>query len=158
MILTAMLHRVWLCGYVIYASENFIVIALGYVSHANFEDTSAASPDIQHILASAQKHNSANNVTGMLVSDGKRFLQILEGDEASVIGTYLRIANDSRHRMVESLGFIPIEKRHFSAWKMRYGDIPVTKIPQSSGASDLPAPAKDDRLADLLKELAAKPA
>jgi hypothetical protein len=141
-------------------SKNYpgvhFVIALGYVSHANFEDTSPNSPEIAAILASAHKHNSVNNVTGMLVSDGKRFLQILEGDEASVIGTYLRIANDSRHRLVESLGFIPIEKRHFSAWKMRYGDLPATKIPESCGASNLPAPAKDGRLAGLLKELASK--
>jgi Sensors of blue-light using FAD len=134
-----------------------VLIALGYVSHANFEDASAASPDIQNILASAQKHNSANNVTGVLVSDGKRFLQILEGDEASVIGTYLRISNDSRHRMVESLGFISIETRHFPAWKMQFGVIPETKIPVHVGRTNLPSPAKDDQLSKLIQELVAKP-
>ncbi len=132
------------------------MIALGYVSHANFDDTSEGSAQIASILASAHKHNSANNVTGMLVSDGKRFLQILEGDEASVIGTYLRIANDQRHRMVESLGYIPIKERFFASWKMGYGDVPATKIPPCNGASNLPAPAKDGRLAELLKELAGK--
>jgi hypothetical protein len=130
------------------------VIALGYVSHANFEDTSADSADITAILASACKHNTVNNVTGVLVSDGKRFLQILEGDEASVIGTYLRIANDSRHRMVESLGYIPIKKRHFSGWKMGYGDVSSANIPPHIDASSVPSPAKDGRLAKLLQELA----
>jgi Sensors of blue-light using FAD len=132
------------------------MIALGYISQANFDDTSAGSPDITAILESAQRHNTINDLTGMLVSDGQRFLQILEGDKASVIGTYLRIANDSRHRMVESLGYIPLVKRHFSTWRMGYGNVPETEIPTTAGESDLPAPAKDGRLAQLLVDLSKK--
>jgi hypothetical protein len=74
--------------------------------------------DIDAILASSRKHNSRNGVTGILVYDGKRFLQALEGEQAAVEATYLRIKADPRHRAAVQLSLRDVDAREFGTWDM----------------------------------------
>ncbi len=47
--------------------------------------------DVAAILDASRRNNRKDGVTGLLVSDGTRFLQVLEGDEAAVEKAYARI-------------------------------------------------------------------
>ncbi|MGE0775134.1 MAG: BLUF domain-containing protein [Sphingomonadaceae bacterium] len=76
------------------------------------------SQNIDQILASARKNNSANHITGLLFHDGVRFLQALEGEDALVWQTYSRILEDPRHRAVVQLSQRQIDKREFGSWAM----------------------------------------
>ncbi len=69
---------------------------------------------------SARRNNGENEVTGVLVTGGKVFLQILEGPTQPVLNTYLKISQDKRHSEVEILRVTRIGERLFEAWSMAF--------------------------------------
>lgn len=72
------------------------------------------------ILKKSQDNNARDGVTGLLYFDGKRFLQVLEGDAAAVARTYGRIKRDPRHRAVVILSDRAVETRDFGDWSMAW--------------------------------------
>ncbi len=78
------------------------------------------SGDHKEILVSARRNNGENEVTGVLVTGGKVFLQILEGPTQPVLNTYLKISQDKRHSEVEILRVTRIGERLFEAWSMAF--------------------------------------
>ena len=68
---------------------------LGYVSTATGQ---MLREDVLAILSVARRINHEKRVTGLLLFDGRSFLQVLEGDEDAARETYDRIAKDERHR------------------------------------------------------------
>jgi len=80
--------------------------------------------DVKPILDAAQSHNSSNNITGLLCFDGRRFLQILEGEDNVIEALYASIENDTRHKDVELLHLGKIAERNFSTWSMTYENLP----------------------------------
>jgi hypothetical protein len=58
---------------------------LSYISTARPDLTDA---DMEAILISSRKRNSRNGVTGILLHDGKRFLQTLEVEQKAVDETF----------------------------------------------------------------------
>lgn len=86
---------------------------------------SRVSPDVsptalRDILATSQRNNERDGITGALVFTGAVFLQCLEGDRAMVNRTYHRIVPDDRHREPQILSFEEITQRDFSDWSMGY--------------------------------------
>lgn len=74
--------------------------------------------DVESILQTSRRRNGADGVTGLLIFDGKRFLQALEGPEAQVAKTYERIQTDPRHRAVVQLNRAEVSERQFGQWAM----------------------------------------
>ena len=70
------------------------------------------------ILAQSRRNNARRGITGLLFFDGKRFLQALEGDEATVDATFARIQADARHHALVVLSNRQIEEREFGEWAM----------------------------------------
>ena len=70
------------------------------------------------ILASSKRNNGIDGITGILLSDGRSYLQVLEGPEASVLATYERIYADPRHTDVVVISNHLIEEREFGYWSM----------------------------------------
>jgi hypothetical protein len=93
------------------------MIRLTYISTAPRETSDAA---VDAILTASRRNNSKVGVTGLLLFDGKRFLQVLEGYEAAVLATYMRIKADPRHRACVELGRAEITERAFGAWDMAW--------------------------------------
>jgi hypothetical protein len=93
------------------------MIRLTYISTAPRDTTDAA---VNAILASSRRNNSKVSVTGLLLFDGKRFLQALEGYEAAVLATFMRIKADPRHRACVELGRATITERAFGEWDMAW--------------------------------------
>lgn len=59
-----------------------------------------------------------DGVTGILLSDGRAYRQVLEEPEASVLAIYERIRVDPRHTDVVVINNHLIEERKFSYWSM----------------------------------------
>jgi hypothetical protein len=77
------------------------------------------SPDmVEEILAASQIRNRKNGLTGLLVFDGRRFMQYLEGEESAVRALYAKIQNDPRHYAVVTLRETNGEHRQFGDWDM----------------------------------------
>lgn len=76
--------------------------------------------DIDALVAQSASNNAARQVTGILMSSGRVFFQILEGPESAVDELFVRIRRDSRHRDVLLLATEnDIPSRFFPDWSMR---------------------------------------
>lgn len=76
--------------------------------------------DIGSILASCQRNNAERNVTGLLLYNGRNFLQLLEGDVEDLSWVMRRIEADPRHNGVSIIDDIAIERRACPDWLMRH--------------------------------------
>lgn len=95
------------------------IFQLIYISTAR---AGATASDCLAILRSARARNRAAGVTGMLLFNSKRFLQVLEGEEGAVRAAYERIATDPRHAALVILSEKRLAAREFGAWDMAYDD------------------------------------
>ena len=91
-----------------------------YISSARPGTTAA---DCAEILAASRRNNGRVGVSGLLLFNGKRFLQALEGSEAEVRHIFDRVGADPRHRAVVTLSAKAIDEREFGEWTMAYEDI-----------------------------------
>ena len=90
------------------------------VAHADGNDE-----DVKNILASSQRNNAALFVTGLLLFDGQRYIQILEGDSTNVDSLFEVISQDSRHHDLELLHKGQVKGRSFENWRMAYEALPM---------------------------------
>ncbi|MDB5685753.1 MAG: hypothetical protein JWR77_342 [Rhizorhabdus sp.] len=88
---------------------------LTYISTARADLIDA---DIDAILAASRRNNRRDGITGLLVHDGKRFLQALEGYGPLVDAAFARIKADQRHRAAVLLSVQETDVRQFGEWDM----------------------------------------
>ena len=70
------------------------------------------------ILRQSRANNGLNGISGVLLSDGKRFLQVLEGTPEAIAHVFGRISADPRHAGVKTLHDELDTRRIFSGWTM----------------------------------------
>lgn len=73
---------------------------------------------LRSILSASRRNNERDGITGFLLCDGTWFIQILEGEPASVARTYERIRGDDRHGAVSLSSMREIRRRSFPRWSM----------------------------------------
>jgi hypothetical protein len=96
---------------------------LTYISTAR----PGANDQLADILAVARHRNRLNGITGLLIADGKRFLQALEGDGPIIEETFARIKNDPRHFAVVMLSMREIGRREFGEWEMACNQVDLVR-------------------------------
>jgi hypothetical protein len=94
-----------------------IVIQLCYISTAR---PSVTWDTVDDILTVSRRNNARAQVTGLLLFNGKRFLQLLEGPQLLVDAAYSRILRDDRHYAIVKLSGREIEEREFGGWDMAF--------------------------------------
>ena len=94
------------------------MLQLTYISTATEQVTDRS---VDEILATSRLNNAAGGITGLLLYDGRRFLQALEGDAALVNAAFHRIKQDRRHKAVVMLSSKDVEERAFGNWAMAAG-------------------------------------
>lgn len=92
-----------------------------YVSRAQGPQTGTVTGTI---LISAQAHNAANAVTGVLCQGQGLYLQVLEGERSVINPLYARILQDRRHHDVQLLVFEEIAARRYPDWAMAHVRLP----------------------------------
>jgi hypothetical protein len=88
---------------------------LVYVSRATYR---LSRMEISGLAKSSASRNAKCGLTGLLLCSGGQFLQLLEGDPASVAERFSRIEKDERHTDVLKLMFARCETRLFGDWNM----------------------------------------
>lgn len=88
-----------------------------YVSSSTVQGDKA---DLVGILEQSRHNNAIDGVTGLLWSDGVRFLQVIEGPTASIESTFERILNDNRHHDLSLQHNVSIVEREFGGWTMAH--------------------------------------
>jgi hypothetical protein len=76
--------------------------------------------ELDRILDSPVRHNTPQQVTGLLLYSEGGFMQVLESEQPAVDETFSRIRQDSRHHNIIVLNMDPIDEREFSAWSMGF--------------------------------------
>lgn len=76
--------------------------------------------EIEDILATSRRNNQRDELSGLLIVGGRRFLQVLEGPRHMLDAAYARIKQDSRHFALVELGRRDIAERAFPDWAMGY--------------------------------------
>lgn len=88
---------------------------LAYTSLARLD---LADEDLHDILHVARQLNALDGITGLLIFDGARFLQIIEGAEDAIDSLVRRLRADSRHSAFEIRDERFVGERSFSGWSM----------------------------------------
>lgn len=73
---------------------------------------------LRGIMSVSRRNNERDGITGFLIYDGTWFIQILEGEPASVARTYERIRGDGRHGEVSLSSMREVRRRSFPRWSM----------------------------------------
>ncbi len=82
---------------------------------------STASPgfderEMSDILSVSRRNNAGRRITGLLMFDGRRFLQALEGEPAALEKTLATIKVDPRHRAIVVLKDRTVAQAEFGGW------------------------------------------
>ena len=88
---------------------------LTYTSRARLDLT---DDDLNDIHQTARHLNALDGVTGLLLFDGSRFLQIIEGGEGAIDNLVERLRMDPRHSAFEVRDEREVDRRSFEDWSM----------------------------------------
>ncbi|MBB4654166.1 hypothetical protein GGR73_000665 [Xanthomonas sp. F14] len=89
--------------------------AIAYVSEVRRPWTLA---EVDRLLVSSSALNAQNSITGVLLYDGQRFFQYIEGSPAQLWDTYDRIKRSNRHDLVAEVYNGQVSERYFPQWQM----------------------------------------
>jgi Sensors of blue-light using FAD len=78
--------------------------------------------DLIKLLIDVRDSNKAHHITGILIFNKDRFIQSLEGTEASVETLHENICRDGRHDNVRTLSRKTLDAREFPNWSMAFAD------------------------------------
>lgn len=97
---------------------------------------------VADIVKTARSFNKQHQITGILVFDGLRFCQYIEGPQAALQGLIGSIRKDPRHQMFTPKHDAQLDgKRRFSNWSMAYvlvdDEEPLDEISALNGQSAL---------------------
>jgi hypothetical protein len=131
--------------------------SLTYTSLARLD---LSDSDLSDIHQTARHLNALDGVTGLLMFDGVRFLQIIEGAEEAIDNLVERLRRDQRHSAFEVRDERFVDTRTFPDWSMEFVRVSAGyKEARSEIASILPehtAPAVRDLALKMTEELSAR--
>lgn len=109
----------------------------GFLYHSRLADD-ASLTCIATIVRVARDFNKTESITGMLIFDGQRFCQYIEGPREPLKALIDRIALDKRHTHFTPQHYAPLAgTRQFANWSMAYlmvdDDEPLTTVAQLRG-------------------------
>jgi len=78
---------------------------------------------VAEIAGRARFVNAELDITGLLIFDGQRFCQQLEGPQKAVLKLIERIRNDPRHVNVEVLHHGPLAGRRFQQFTLAFSTV-----------------------------------
>lgn len=91
--------------------------------------------EFDSLCLKASEFNRRVGISGLLLSNGKEFMQCIEGPEAAVRALYSKIQLDERHRDIRLLFSSPVSGRIFNDWSMQGSH--VSGVPQQEGVDSV---------------------
>lgn len=83
---------------------------------------------VEDILRASARNNPQAGITGLLLYNGRNFLQMIEGEESDLLSLMARIARDPRHSGILKLDDSEIAARNCPDWAMKR--VPLAKSPE----------------------------
>lgn len=88
---------------------------------------------LTYLLDHAQRANARQHLTGALVYGNKRFIQLLEGEQAALAAAYARISQAPRHQHLCQVANHPIAARHFAEWPLAFQTLSTAQFAHLAG-------------------------
>lgn len=116
---------------------------LCFLYHSVMADTQEASC-VADIVKAARQFNASQGLSGLLVFDGMRFVQYLEGPADALQALIERLQQDTRHTQFTTVWVAQLQgERRFAGWSMGYAyadeDDPLSALTALRGAEALDA-------------------
>jgi hypothetical protein len=92
-----------------------MISQLVYISN---RDASCSNDEIERILESCKKNNPSLDITGVLLYNDSKFIQLVEGDLKTLLSLYDKIKLDSRHNNPVLISCRPVKEKTFPSWHM----------------------------------------
>lgn len=106
---------------------------------------------VADIAGAARSRNAAQDITGLLVFDGQRFCQQLEGRQKEVLALLESIRKDARHTDLQVLHHGPLASRRFRSFSLAYA--PVEDIELLEQLESLDGEAALEKFVGLIQNL-----
>jgi hypothetical protein len=84
--------------------------------------------ELKDILAVSQVNNARDGITGLLLYHAGNFIQLLEGEKATVNQTFARISADERHKGITHIAGGELARRNFAQWAMGFKTIDAASL------------------------------
>ena len=93
------------------------------IVYASLSSIPGNGAELPAILNESRHNNAIDGITGLLWSDGLRFMQAIEGPHVSIEACFERIKRDTRHYYLTVLSDQRISNHEFGTWNMIYQPI-----------------------------------
>lgn len=123
-------------------------MALQAIAYASQAVPDLSDAQLDHLIRRAAERNQMAGVTGLLLFDGSRFLQYIEGPDDGMAMVYARIQLAPTHTDIVELARGRVSQRRMPYWSMRW--IPV-------GDADLKAAMFSDWTTFALRKVGTRP-
>ncbi len=80
---------------------------------------SLSREEVEDILTASARNNPTRGITGLLIYNGRNFLQLLEGEESELVQLMLRISHDPRHTGISMIERKMVDERVCQDWAMK---------------------------------------
>ena len=100
-------------------NETYFFKSLIYVSTA---EKNVDYDEVLNILTHSWKYNHNSYISGMLLSDNKHFMQIIQGPISTIDKLYARISKDKRHKNIRLIGEELLHERNCTGWGIGFYD------------------------------------
>ncbi len=104
--------------------------------------------ELKQLLTYSKENNQKINITGILLFIEGCFLQILEGEQATVNTLYHKIKKDTRHSDILRIFEGETTERVFKKWSMGFKNIPFVEYKKQTGFEDI---SNDDFIEKVIK-------
>jgi Sensors of blue-light using FAD len=83
---------------------------------------------VGEIARNARIYNAAQNITGVMIFDGNRFCQQLEGEQKKVMKLVERISEDPRHANMQVFYHGPLAERRFKSFSLAFAEVETSDL------------------------------
>ena len=108
-----------------------------FLIYASYASKDWTDQELLDLLTTSRTRNSRIGITGLLVYAQRRFLQILEGDQKTVLQLYESIKDHPGHKNAMVLLDDEVEERLFPDWSMGFERLDEATFSSMSGYRDI---------------------
>lgn len=125
------------------------------LTYTSLAQHSLSADDVDAVHQTARHLNALDGITGLLVYNGRNFLQVIEGAESAIDDLYRRLLADLRHSDLQVQDERYIEPREFPEWAMEFAQVEFGHPEERTDIIDLLPRSLPDRVRTKLGELIA---
>nr|GFB92037.1 hypothetical protein [Tanacetum cinerariifolium] len=85
------------------------------------------------LVEQSRQANERQQLTGVLVYGNKRFIQLLEGEQAALEAAFARISQDPRHQHLYKVADYPLAARRFTEWPLAFQTLSPAQFAHLAG-------------------------